>query len=141
MSFFYLWNVFLIIKENYSTFFVVIRLPHNERNLSFLRPDLRWLRWPDSSPLLFEGIFIEDATEANDAIRILLRIFSVCSFLIYFSEDLKLFVFFDGVSIEACRCLWNNEKNVPEEVGDACLVCILCAFVVTFWKISLLIGY
>ena len=74
---------------------------------------------------------MEDATDANDDILILLRIFSVCSFLLDFSEDLKLFAVFDGVNDDECRCLWNNEKKVPEDVGEAALVCILCAFVVT----------
>ena len=74
---------------------------------------------------------MEDATDANDDILILLRIFSVCSFLIDFSEGLKTFAFFDGVNDDECRCLWNNEKKVPEDVGEAALVCILCAFVVT----------
>ena len=73
---------------------------------------------------------MEDATDANEDIRILLRMFSVCSFLLDFSEDLKTFPGFDGVNDDECRCLWNNEKKVPEDVGEAALVCILCAFVV-----------
>ena len=74
---------------------------------------------------------MEDATDANDDILILLRIFSVCSFFLDFSEDLKTFACFEGVNDDECRCLWNNEKKVPEDVGEAALVCILCAFVVT----------
>ena len=113
------------MREHIFTFVVVLRAPHNERNLSFRRPVRRWWRWPDISPFLLDGIFIEDATDANDDIRILFSIFSECSFWMDFSEPLIRFASLDGVSIEAWRCLWNNEKKLPEDKGKALAVTIL----------------
>ena len=93
---------------------------HRERNLSFLLPVRLCCLFPDTSETLFcVGIFIELATEANEAIRILSNILSVFLFWMDFSGDsIILTDFSDGDILVECRCLWNNEKNVPDP-GEA----------------------
>ena len=62
---------------------------------------------------------MELATEANEAIRILSNILSVFLFWMDFSGDSIISTdFSDGDILVECRCLWNNEKNVPDP-GEA----------------------
>ena len=62
---------------------------------------------------------MELATEANEAIRILSNILSVFWFWMDFSGDSTILTdFSDGDILVECRCLWNNEKNVPDP-GEA----------------------
>ena len=62
---------------------------------------------------------MEFATEANEAMRILSNILSVFLFWMDFSGDSIISSdFSDGDILVECRCLWNNEKNVPDP-GEA----------------------